>query len=700
MKVLQILPELNVGGVETGTVDFAKYLVSCGHQSIVVSAGGALVSVLEQNGTKHYGLPVHKKSLWTIIRMVKRLRRIIEEEKVDIVHARSRVPAWIAYFACRRTNASFVTTCHGFYKNRLFSQVMGWAKLVIVPSAVIGRHMIDEYKVPPGSIRCIPRSVDLEKFNIPQEARAGKSKHVVAIVGRITPLKGHPFFIQAMAAVIRRMPYTKVWIAGDAPAGKESYKQELEVLVKRLGLKDSVEFLGNRRDIPRILSQVDVLVFSSVVPESFGRAILEAQAAGVPVVATRVGGVIDIIDDGKTGLLVPAKDPEAIAREVLRLLNDKELSARLVEAAYKKLKEKFTIEHMASQTLKAYEGLVKDTHILVIKISSAGDVVLATASLRAIRRKFPQAKVYCLTGKESRKILQNCPYLDGLIIYDPFFKDKGILKFFKLASRLRKYRFDKIIDLQNNRKSHLLSFLSFPRESYGYDNGKGSFLLNHPAKNFKTAMPPVAHQFQILKLLGINEGESQALELWPSRRDEEYIAELFEAEWLGNARHIVGIHLAAKWKTKNWPIEYMAKLCDLLSAKNIRVIITGAEKDKPILSRLLTLTRSKPSIFVGKTDIVQLAALVKRCQVFITPDSAPLHVAAAVGTPAIAFFGPTDSSRHTPPGDKIIIMEKKPSCAPCYNSHCRVLTHVCMKEITVEEVERTVESLLMDEIKK
>ncbi len=708
MKVLQILPELNVGGVETGTVDFAQYLVAHGHQSLVVSNGGVLVAQL-QAGTKHYKLPVHKKSLWTIMRMIKEVRKIILEEKVDIVHARSRVPAWIAYFACRRTNAAFITTCHGFYSNRLFSRVMGCAKLVIVPSEVIGRHMIDDFQVPSENIRCIPRSVDLEKFNVSsgdlqstglrQENVLGKSKHIVAIVGRITRLKGHSFFIQAMSTVVRRMPYTKIWIVGDAPPGKESYKHELEVLVKRLGLKDHVEFLGNRRDIPQILSQVDVLVFSSVVPEAFGRVILEAQAAGVPVVATRVGGVIDIIDDGKTGLLVPSKDPEAIAKEVLRLLNDKELVNRLVQEAKKKLREKFTLEHMASQTLKVYEELLKAMHILVIKMTSLGDVVLATASLRAIRHKFPQAKIYCLTGRESTKILHNCPYLDGLIIYDPVFKDRGVFNFFKLARELRKYQFDKVIDFQNNRKSHLLSFLSMAKESYGYDTGKRrlGFLLTHKIKNLKAVMSPVAHQFQILKMLGIPENEDQSLELWPSRKDEEYVAQLFEEEWLNGSRQIVGIHIgaSAKWKTKNWPIEYIAKLCDLLAAKNIRTFITGAEKDKPLIRHLSSLTKSKPSIFVGKTDMAQLAILIKQCQVFITPDSAPLHVAAAVGTPTIAFFGPTDSRRHTPPGQNITIFEKKLSCAPCYSSHCRILTHACMREIKPEEVLITVEKLMV-----
>src|SRR3989338_2743199 len=246
MKVLQILPELNVGGVETGTVDFARYLVAHGHKSIVVSNGGELVARLEESGTKHYTLHVYKKSLRTMWKMIKVLRDIIQGEGVDVVHARSRVPAWIAYFACRKTNAAFITTCHGFYNNRFFSQVMGWPKLVIVPSKAIGRRMIDGFKVSANSIRCIPRSVDFEKFNVTKEDTACKSFFTVAIVGRITPLKGHAYFLKAMARVVRRMPNVRIWIIGDAPCKKEVYRRDLEVVAKRLGIKDHVEFLGNR----------------------------------------------------------------------------------------------------------------------------------------------------------------------------------------------------------------------------------------------------------------------------------------------------------------------------------------------------------------------------------------------------------------------------------------------------------------------
>ncbi len=693
MNILQILPEMNVGGVETGTVDFANYLVKHGHKSVVVSAGGAMVEYIESQGTRHYSLAVHKKSLFTMIRMVKKLRKIIVDEEIEVVHARSRVPAWIAYFACRKTKAFFITTCHGYYKNRIFSQIMGWSKYVIVPSEVIGRHMIDDFKVSSSAIRCIPRSVNFERFNIKAKRKRDKEATcTIAIVGRITPLKGHLYFIKAMAKVVRTVPYAKIWIIGDVPPKKESYKRELEVLVRRLGLSKNVEFLGVRKDVPELLAQCDVLVLSTITQEAFGRVILEAQALGVPVVATKVGGVVDIIEDGKTGILVMPKDTEQMGSEVLRLLKDKSLVEGMVVAAKKKLVTNYTLERMAERTLEVYEELQSSLNILLIKISSIGDVVLATASVKATRKNFPKAKIYCLIGEESRKILQNCPYLDGIIVFDHKNKDKNFLKFLKLSRKLRKYRFDKIIDLQNNTKSHLLAFLSFARETYGYNNKKCGFLLSNPVKNPLQEIPAVQHQFQVLNMLGIPYKENNFLELWPSAQDKKYITGLLQTEWLSEKNKMVGINISAsaKWKTKNWPIEQMASLCDILTSYNIRVILTGVEEDKELGMQLLALTKSKPAVFIGKTDVLQLAVLIKKCKVFITQDSAPLHIAAAMGTPIVALFGPTAPERHRPPARKISIIKKDLECSPCYNAFCKILTHACMRNITAEEVAKLV----------
>ncbi len=696
MRILQILPELNVGGVERGTLDFARYLTSHNHYAVVVSHGGVLVKELEKEEIKHYTLSVHKKSFWSILKCIKALRRIIQEENIDIVHARSRVPAWIAFFACRGTKAAFITTCHGYYSNHFFSRVMGWAKLIIVPSEVIGRHMIDVFHALPENIRRIPRSVDLARFNITRLEHPGKLNYIVSIVGRLTPLKGHAYFLRAMARVVRKMPFVKIWIIGEAPVHKETYKQELILLVERLGLKDHVEFLGNRQDIPQLLAQTDVLVFSSVVPEAFGRVILEAQAVGVPVVATKVGGVIDIIEEEKTGLLVFPKDIEAMAAAIVRLLADKKFARQIVTQARKKLETEFTLENMASQTLKVYEELLDSLHILVIKMSSLGDVILVTSSLKALRKHYPHAKIYCLVGRESREVLQRCPYLDGIIVIDHKSQDGGLFQLIGFSKKLRKFHFDKIIDFQNNFKSHLLAALAFPRESYGFNNGKMGFLLSHPIKNIGTPLPPVEHQFKILERLGIEYHKDNLLELWPSERDKKKIEKLLEEEWLADNTQIVGINIAAseKWKTKNWPLSHLARLCDILAGRNIRVIITGVEKDRQTVLDLLSLTKTKPASFVGKTDIMELACLIKRCKVFITSDSAPMHIAAAMRVPFIAFFGPTASTRHLPPVKSCVVLERKPSCSPCYSPQCRIKTHICMRDILPEEVANHVVQLL------
>ena len=689
MNILQILPELNVGGVETGTLDLAKCLVAQGHRSVVVSSGGDLVSQLQSEGSKHYLLPVHKKNLFTAYRCIGKLVGIIRKEKIDIVHARSRVPAWIAFFACRQTEAHFLTTCHGYYSIHLFSKVMGWGKMTIAISEVVGRHMVQDFAVPAENIRVIARSVDLEKFNLPREPKKDKAFKVV-MIGRITPLKGHPYFLRAMARVIHQMPLLKVQIIGDAPPKKQAYKDELILLTKRLGISKQVEFMGKRRDIPELLSKADCLVLSTTTQEAFGRVIIEAQAAGVPVVATRVGGVSEIIEHEKTGILVLPKDIEAMSAAVLRILNNPDFSAGLVSAAKKKIEDRYTLARMVDATIAVYKELMLSAKILIIKMTAVGDVVLSTAAFKAIRSKFPNARVYCLTSPQASPIIESCPYINETLVFEPKLKD---LKSLMSKSReLRRCHFDKVVDLQNNRLSHLLSFLTFPKESYGYDNGKFSFLLSQKIKNNVRNIPPVEHQFRVLKMLGIDYDPALRLELNPSLKDEAHVQELLDSEWLSEPQVFVGLNISAseKWPTKNWPLEHMAKLCDILGHKNIRVILTGENKDKPLGRKLIAMARAKPASFIGKTNIMQLAALIKHCRVYLSPDSAPLHLAASMRVPIIAFFGPTDARRHMPPGDQHVIFHKPMKCSPCYSGVCKIKTHACMNEIQPEEVARKV----------
>ncbi len=697
MNILQILPELNVGGVETGTLDLAKYLVKLGHKAVVVSNGGKLVKELESYGVIHYQLPVHKKSIFTLLKMIFRLSEIIKKEEIDIVHARSRMPAWIAFFAARRTDRLFITTCHGYYKEHPFSYVMGWAKRVICPSNVIARHMIDDFSVPQERIRLIPRSVDLKKFNsFKPDKKRQKEEFNVAIIGRITPIKGHLHFIKAMAKLARSVPRLKIWIVGDAAPSKEAYKEQLQVLIRRLGLWHCTQFLGTQRDIPAILANLDLLVLPTLTQEAFGRVIIEAQAMGVPVIATKVGGVVDIIEDEKNGLLVPPADPSAIAEAALRIFKDKDFARKLSITAYEKVKLKYNAELMVENTLKVYHEALNNFKILVIKFSSLGDVILSTAAIKAIQQKFSgKYKISVLVGNASKEALLASPQIDEVLVCDFKNKDKGILGFLRLAHVLIKKNFDMVIDLQNNRRSHILSFLSLSLNRYGYDNKKLSFLLNHRIKDDMAPLDPVAHQFKILKMLGISSQDVRP-ELWPTAEDKRYTDEFLDSQWLISTQKIVGINLnaSARWDTKAWPLPHIIKLCEELCRRDIRIIVTGTQQDAAG-ANVLSSALKNPKFIInacGKTTVNQLACLIKKCDVYISADSAPLHIAVSTGVPFVALFGPTDYRRHLVPGKNYVLIKKDLPCSPCYKPKCK--TKKCMESISVEEVLEAVEKLL------
>ena len=695
MNVLQALPELNVGGVETGTVDLANWLTRNGHKAIVVSGGGRLVRQLENAGIKHYQLPIGKKSLFSIIPTIRELKEIIRKENIHIIHARSRVPALISFFVSRTTKVIFITTAHGYYKRHLLSSVMGWGRFVIVASNVMARHMMENFNVPFDRIKLVPRGVDLNKYHFMERSIKKPATNTIGIISRITPLKGHSYFLKSIANISRTTASIKVLVVGDAPKGKEKYKEDLKLLSRRLGIANIVEFIGSSDKIADIFKRLDVLVLASIVPEGFGRVIIEAQASGVPVVATRVGGVVDIIEDGSNGILVYPKDPVSLSDGILRVLQDKQFAQKLTHEARKCVEQKFTLEKMCRDTFSIYEEAINTQNILVIKLSAMGDVILSIPSLKALREKSPKANIKILVGLKSRNSLKGCPYINDTIVCDFGGKDKGIFGLLRIANQLRRHNFDIVVDLQNNRKSHLLSFLSFSPLRFGYKNGKLSFLLNRTVKDIKKPLGPVEHQFRVLNLAGVS-SDDKRLELWPSKEDEAWAEDFLNSNWLGQSQRLVGINIGSsdRWLTKRWPISNLARLCDELSKRfRTRVIITGIRKDKDRAQEIYDLAKSKPIIACGKTNITQLASLMKRCRVFITGDSAPIHVATAMGVPFVALFGPTDPRRHVVSFKGNRIIKKDLRCAPCYKPRC-LLNYRCMKKITVDEVAGAVGELL------
>jgi len=694
VNILQLLPKLNVGGVEKGTVEVARYLTLNGHKAVVISGGGILEKNLTAIGARHYTLPIGRKNIFIMVYCYFKLKRIIRKENIDIVHARSRVPALIGYFAARKTGRKFLTTAHGQYKSRLISRVMGWGRRVIVANETMARYMKDRFKVPLRKMMIIPRGVDLKKFSFISPAeRKGKNIRI-GMICRFTPLKGHMDFLKAASYVSRRVCNLEIILMGDKSSAKEEYLNKIQLSIRRLMLENVVTIKDSNSDVADVMKNLDIFVSANKEQEAFGRSIIEAQARGVPVVATRVGGVVENIEDGVTGLLCKGSDPSDMAEKLMDYINNPALMEKISDNARKYVEEKYSLDKMMKITLDAYSEVIQSKNILIFKISSLGDVVLSVPSIRALRRRFPRSVIKVMVDIHFREIFDNCPYIDEIITCDLKGRDRG-LRFLSLAAKLRAEDFDISVDLQNSRKSHLLSFLASIQERYWYDNGKFSFFLNRKISLPEKAMNPVDHQAYVLGLLGVTNLESY-LELWPSAESDEWADGFIQNSWLKKDQKIVGISISAsrRWESKNWPISEMAELSDIL-AKEIgaRVIILGLDEDVEKAEEFCRKTSAKPIDAVGKTNISQLISLIKRCDILLTGDSASTHIAGATETPFVALFGPTDPERHLHPVKKYKVLRTDIKCSPCYKPVCnRGLK--CIRSIKPREVFNELKDLL------
>jgi lipopolysaccharide heptosyltransferase II len=376
-----------------------------------------------------------------------------------------------------------------------------------------------------------------------------------------------------------------------------------------------------------------------------------------------------------------------MAEKILKLYRDKPFGSALVIEARRRVEVDFNLENMMTKTLALYEEALRSLNILVIKMSAMGDVILSIPSLRAIRSAFPASKIIVLTGTQAREVIDRCPYINDRMIYDHTGKDISLSGLLRTGGRLRRWYFDIAIDLQNNKKSHVLAYLSGAPFRYGYDNGKLSFLLNRRIKDDAPYLDPVEHQFRVLKLAGAKP-QDKNLELWPTEADEKKVDEFLNENWVKPGQELVGINVRAssRWHTKNWPASHIAGLCDALAREfGIRVVLTGVKEDIQTAGRIVKETKSKPMIAVGRTGIFELASLMRRFKVYLTADSAPMHIAAAMGTPFVALFGPTDPARHVVRASGCVILKKDLKCSPCYSPRCMKKSR-CMNRITVEEV--------------
>ncbi|MGE5517563.1 MAG: glycosyltransferase family 4 protein [Bacteroidota bacterium] len=378
--VLQVLPALVTGGVERGTVEIAQALTEAGYRAVVASAGGPMVRELTRCGAIHVELPMGSKNPLVMRANVGRLEQVIREHKVDIVHARSRAPAWSALSAANRTGAHFMTTFHGTYNlggfglKHLYNSVMTKGERVIAISEFIAEHMRRVYGTAPEKIRVIHRGVDLAKFDpvrvsaeriiqLAHRWRLPDGYPVIMLPGRLTRWKGQEVLIRALAELGRHD--VRCLLVG-SDQGRTGYRQELVDLIRSLDLTDVVHIVDECSDMPAAYMLTDIAVSASTDPEAFGRVVVEAQAMGRPVIASDHGAPRETILPGRTGWLAAPGDPHALAAALARFLAlSAEERGDMAALAQTFVRTNFSKEAMCSRTLAVYDEILSGAPAVV-----------------------------------------------------------------------------------------------------------------------------------------------------------------------------------------------------------------------------------------------------------------------------------------------------------------------------------------------
>lgn len=374
--ILQVIPELGPGGAEQGCVDMAWAIQAAGGRAIVASHGGikSRLHELARAGGVHIDLPVHSKNPFTMWANIKRLQRVIHDHNVDIVHARSRAPAWSALEACNRTGVHFMTTCHAPYNTenalkRKYNSAIAQGERVIAISEYVADYLHREFRLGPDRIRIIHRGVALDRFHptsvtpdrvikITNEWRVPDGATVVLLPGRLTRWKGQHVLIDA----IRQIDNPDVFaVLLGSDQGRKDYTTELHNKIRDYGLEGRVRIVDHSDDMPAAYMASHIVVSASIEPEGFGRIAIEGQAMGRVVIATNHGGSRETVVDNATGWLVKPDDAGDLARTLSNALAlDLNERATLGTNGMMHVAQYFTREHMMNETLKVYNELLSE----------------------------------------------------------------------------------------------------------------------------------------------------------------------------------------------------------------------------------------------------------------------------------------------------------------------------------------------------
>ncbi|MFC1754567.1 glycosyltransferase [Thermoproteota archaeon] len=647
MNILHIISEFDSIDVVLSVNDLLSRLAREGHSCFIVSSGESCFQRQDGVSVKCILIPGFTKNFYQTYRAFKKLKTIILENKIEVIHSHSALTSWVALFLSRATNVSFVTTCHNFYSKNLFNVALFLGKKIIVHHQAVGTHLLGKFKISVKRIQFIPQGLDFENIEFQDFDQRSKTDFKIGMISPLRLGKGHECFLKAMVRVVRNIPSIKIYVATNLTGSKPQLKKELALLIRRLGLTSYVELIDTPNLDLNFVLNLNVLVAVSTNEDASTRVILEAQARGVPVVASHIAGFCELVSDGKTGILVPPNDHDALAVAVIKILRNFKLAREITFTARKAIIDKFDIRRTITDYIDLYNQAICKKSILIINLGEAQEVIFTIPALRALKKELPDIQIVNLVNSASRCVFQRCPYIDDLIVYETFSHRWSPFGFIKIAGILLEKRFDMVLDLSNSFRTHLLSYLTLANKRYGYRNRAFKFLINHNMQRPQAHLSVTEQSLLLLDLLGIK-SKDHKLELWLSQEDKKVVEDFLNDNWIGKEK-IAGLDLSSQmgFLKNNGPVERLAYLCDRLAQQDMRVIIIGASNNISAKNELLKKMQSKPISAIGDIPTTQLACLIKRCDIYITSNPKSLYIASALKTPSIILSSVKDASKSS-----------------------------------------------------
>ena len=379
LKVLQVIPKLGYGGAETGCFDIAHYLFENNCSSFLITNGGPLTKFINKKKVKYIRLPVNSKNPIIMLLNTILISVIVFFYNIDIIHARSRAPAWSCFLASKITRKKFVTTFHGTYNfkskiKKFYNSVMLRSDLVIAGSNFIFSHIKENYKEYLNNSKkflVIFRGINIDYFDASttfteDEDKLFKSwnleveKKTILLPGRITEWKGHEMFIEAMNKINIQLGHKsfKAVILG-SDQGRDLFKKKLIRLVEQYRMNDQIKFVDHCENMPLAYKISDLIVSTSIEPEAFGRIAVEAQSMEKPIIASNLGGSKETIVNNKTGILFDAGDSDDLSKKIIEFFNfDKSTIEQMGKEGRKNVSAKFNVEKMCFSTYSEYKKLI------------------------------------------------------------------------------------------------------------------------------------------------------------------------------------------------------------------------------------------------------------------------------------------------------------------------------------------------------